>query len=211
MPEVTAAPPASFEPLDRALVTLALDGYAAIVFASDDAVTHTLGRLGARGLDVRALPSTPLVAIGERAARALRAHGLAPALETSGACAEALRAHARFRHGRLLVIADDGGRPQLVEELRALGATVEIVAAYRHRLRWLPARGHGADLVIAPSSTAALHLGEGPHGPALRRCRWLVMGARSEAAARAVGAGDVVIADRDHVDAIVAKAEELLT
>ena len=84
------------------------------------------------------------------------------------------------------------------------------MAAYRHAHRWLPARGHGADLVIAPSSTAALHLGEGPHATALRPARWLVMGERSEAAARSVGAATVVRADRDDVGAIVAKAEELL-
>src|SRR5262249_11439400 len=124
--------------------------------------------------------------------------------------ADALRPHERLRRGRLLVIADEGGRPQLCAELRTLGATVEVVAAYRHTLRWLPVRGTAPDLVIAPRSSAALHLGGRPHGPRLRRPRWLVMGPVSEAAARRVGANDVVRADRDDIDALVAKAEELL-
>jgi uroporphyrinogen III methyltransferase / synthase len=208
MPDIGVAPPASWQPLDRALVELG--AYAAIVFASDEAVAHTVERLGAIGRDVRSLPSTPLVAVGARSGAAMRRHGLVAAIETSGACADALRPHARFAHGRLLVIADDSGRAQLAAELRALGATVAVVAAYRHTLRWLPVRGRGADLVVAPSSTAALQLGEGPHGAALRACRWLVMGPRTEAAARSVGAVEVVRADRDDVDAIVAKAEELL-
>jgi uroporphyrinogen III methyltransferase / synthase len=209
MPDVTVAPPVTWQPLDRALVEMR--AFAAVAFASATAVAHTLARLGARGADVRALPATtPLIAIGDDAAQAMRGHGLVPAVTTQGACGEALRAQPTLHRGRVLVIADDGGRPQLAAELRALGASVEVVPAYRHRLRWIPARDHGADLVIAPSSTAALHLGDGPHAAALRPCRWLVMGARSEAAARRVGATDVAVADRDDVDALVAKAEELL-
>ncbi|MCU1280491.1 MAG: hemD [bacterium] len=208
MPDVATAPPATWQSLDSAIVVLR--SYAAVLFASEEAVVRTIGRLGAHGIDVRSLPSTPLVGVGAKAAAALRAHGLIPALETHGACADALRPHRRFRHGRLLVVADDRGRPQLVAELRALGATPELVAAYCHVLRWLPARGHSADLVVVPSSTAALHLGEGPHGAALRGCRWLAMGAFSAATARSVGARQVERADRDDVDALVAKAEELL-
>lgn len=208
MPDVTAAQPATWMPFDRAMVELG--GYAAVVFASDEAATYAFGRLGACGRDVRTLPATPIIAVGDKTARALRERGLVPSIETTGACADALRPHPRLHHGRLLLVADDGGRPQLAAELRALGASVEIVAAYRHVPRWIPARGHGADLVIAPSSTAALHLGEGPHGATLRACRWLVMGAHSEAAARSVGASDVVRAPHDDVDAIVRRAEELL-
>lgn len=208
MPDIGVAPPASWQPLDRALVELG--AYAAVVFGSDEAVAHSLARLGALGRDVRSLPTTPLIAVGDQAGAALRARGLVAAVETSGSCADALRPHARLCHGRLLVIADDSGRPQLAAELRALGATVEVVAAYRHTQRWMPARGRVADLVIAPSSTAALHLGEGPHGATLRRCRWLVMGARSAEAARSVGVVDVVRADHDDIDAIVRNAGELL-
>jgi uroporphyrinogen III methyltransferase/synthase len=208
MPDIGVAPPASWLPLERALVELGV--YAAVVLASEEAVAHTVARLGASGRDVRSLPPTPLVAIGDATAARLRAHGLVATVETSGACAEALRPHRRFAHGRLLVIADDSGRRQLVAELRALGAHVDVVAAYRHTVRWLPARGRGADLVVAPSSTAALHLGEGPHGAALRPCRWLVMGARSEAAARQLGAREVVRAAHDDIESIVRAAEELL-
>jgi uroporphyrinogen III methyltransferase / synthase len=77
-PDVGVAAPSTTEPLDRALVEL--DGFAAVVFASDEAVVRALGRLGALGRDVRGVPDIPLVAVGAAAATALRARGLAPAV-----------------------------------------------------------------------------------------------------------------------------------
>jgi uroporphyrinogen III methyltransferase/synthase len=208
-PDVTVAPPASWEPFDRALG--AAGGYAALVVASAEAAAALTARLGARGRDVRSLPMVPLVAVGKKAADALRERGLPPTVEAAGSCAEALAAHEALRRGRLLVLADDGGRPQLVAELTALGATVEVVAGYRHALGWAPLRDLELDLVIAPSSTAALHLGDGPYAPALRHLRWLAMGPVSADAARRIGAADVAIAAHDDVDAMVARARELLS
>ena len=208
-PEVRVAEPASFEPLDRALVELGRRD--AVVFASAEAVTFALGRLGALGRDLRTLPPLPFIAVGKPAAAALRSAGLVAAVEAHGACAEALAAHERLRKGRLLVLADDGGRPQLSAELTALGATVEVVAAYRHAIGWPHLFWDRFDLVIAPSSSAALHLGDGAHAQALRAHRWLAMGPLSAAAARKVGAREVAVADRDDVDALVDKARELLS
>src|SRR5262249_5037630 len=149
-------------------------------------------------------------AVGERAAAALRERGLIPAVAAIGSCAEALAPHEALRRGRLLVLADDGGRPQLVAELRALGASVDVVAAHRHGLRWPPLADLELDLVIAPSSTAALHLGDGPYAPALRGLRWLAMGPVSADAARRVGAAEVAVAAHDDIDAVVTRARELL-
>jgi uroporphyrinogen III methyltransferase/synthase len=205
-PEISIAPPSRWEPLDRALAELG--GFGALLFASAEAVAGALARLGAVGRDVRALPSLPWVAVGAPAAAALRERGIVANVETAGACREAL---APLRRARVLVIADEGGRPQLVADLRALGVASEVVAAYRHLLRWPPLRGTHFDLVIAPSSSAALHLGEGPFAAALRSQRWLAMGEHSEAAARKVGAEDVTRACSDDVDALVAKARELLS
>jgi uroporphyrinogen III methyltransferase / synthase len=208
-PEVTVAEPASWEPLDRALAELG--GYAGLVVASGEAIEATLAHLGARGRDLRTLPLVPLIAIGARAAATLRRLGLVPAVEAIGACAEALAPHEGLRRGQLLVLADDSGRPQLTAELEALGATVEVVAAYRHGLRWSPLRALDFDLVIAPSSSAALHLGDGPYAETLRERRWLAMGPLSEAAARRVGVADVTRADDDDIAAVVARAREMLT
>jgi hypothetical protein len=65
--------------------------------------------------------------------------------------------------------------------------------------------------VIAPSSSAALHLGEGPWAAALRHCRWLAMGPISAAAAGKVGAAEVAVAAHDDPQSVVARARELLT
>jgi uroporphyrinogen III methyltransferase / synthase len=204
-PEISVAPPSRPELLDRALVELG--GYGAIVFASAEAATHALARLGALGRDVRMLASIPFVAVGAAAAAALRERGIV-AIEVEGACRDALAALPRTR---LLVVADEGGRPQLADDLRALEISFDVVAAYRHVLRWPPLRTTAFDLVIAPSSSAALHLGEGPYGEALRAQRWLAMGPKSAAAARQIGATDLSTAERDDVDAIVARAQELLS
>jgi uroporphyrinogen III methyltransferase/synthase len=208
-PEIGVAAPSSWEPFDRALAELG--GFAALVVASAEAAAALTARLGERGRDLRALPPIPIVAVGARAVAALRARGLPPAVAAIGACAEALAAHDELRRGRLLVIADEDGRPQLASELGALGATVEVAPAYRHRLRWPPLRELRFDLVIAPSSSAALHLGDGPYAAALRPLRWLAMGPVSEAAARRLGVADVTRADHDDVDALVASATELLS
>jgi uroporphyrinogen-III synthase len=129
----------------------------------------------------------------------------------AGACADALAGHEALRRGRLLVLADDGGRPQLTAELQALGASVEVVPVYRHLVRWAPLRDLAFDLVIAPSSSAALHLGEGPHAAGLRARPWLAMGPLSAAAARKVGAGDVHVAEHDDPDSVIARAREILS
>jgi uroporphyrinogen III methyltransferase/synthase len=208
-PDVTVTAPADWAPFDHALESL--DTVDAIVFASAEAVVATAARLGDRGRDLRTLPWLPLVAIGAPAAAALRSHGLVPAVVAHGACADALADHAALRHGKLLVIADDSGRPQLTAELRALGAQVDVVAVYRHALAWPLLRDLAFDLVIAPSSSAAQHLAGGPHGARLRTQRWLAMGPLTEAAARRLGVTDLARAASDDVAALSSRAEELLS
>ena len=208
-PDVGVAAPADWTPLSHALDEI--DCVDAIVFASADAVTATTARLGALGRDVRSLPWLPLVAVGLPTAEALRAHGLVPAIVAPGACADALARDASLARGRLLVLADDSGRPQLAAELRALGARVDVVAVYRHTIAWPSFESLAFDLVIAPSSSAAQHLAAGPHAAALRAQRGLAMGPWTEAAARKHDVSDVEQAPSDDVASLTARAEELLT
>jgi uroporphyrinogen III methyltransferase/synthase len=208
-PEVSVAAPADWTPLTHALDTL--DLVDAIVFASAEAVTATVAQLGALGRDLRSLPWLPFVAVGLPTAEALRRHGLVPAIVAHGACAEALAGHATLQRGRLLVLADDSGRPQLAAELRALGARVDVVAVYRHALSWPRLRDLAFDLVIAPSSSAAQHLAQGPHGAELRAQRWLAMGPLTEAAAQELGVRTIQRAASDDVASLTARAEELLS
>ncbi len=160
---------------------------------------------------MRALPRVPIIAVGERAAAALRARGLAADVVARGACRDALAERPELARGQLLVIAGEAARPRLHAELTELGATVTMVAAYRLTRRLLPLRWHDFDLVIAPSSTAAQQLAEGPQAQILRARPWLAMGPHAEAAVRRLGATDVTRAARDDVAAVVAAALELLS
>lgn len=207
-PDVSVAPPADWTPFTHALEALNLVD--AIVFASAEAVTATVAQLGALGRDLRSLPWLPFVAVGLPTAEALRRHGLVPAIVAPGACADALAGHAALASGRLLVLADDSGRPQLAAELRALGARVDVVAVYRHALSWPRLRDLQFDLVIAPSSSAAQHLADGPYGAELRAQRWLAMGPLTEAAAQKLGVRTIQRAASDDVASLAARAEELL-
>jgi uroporphyrinogen III methyltransferase/synthase len=208
-PTLTVAAPASWAPLDRALVEAG--GFGALVFACAEGAEAALARLFELGRDVRALPRVPIIAVGERAAVALRARGVVADVVARGACREALGERPELARANLLVIAGEAARPRLQAELGELGATVTMVAAYRLTRRLPPLDFADFDLVIAPSSTAAQLLADGPGAAALRARPWLAMGPHAEAAVRRLGVVDVTRAARDDVAAVIAAARELLS
>ena len=156
-PLIDIAPVEDTAPLRDMLASL--ERYALVVFVSPNAIDHGLAALGGpwpKGV--------PVAAIGPGSVAALARHGLAaPAVEViCPAGAEAGHAlsrndgddaanqrfdseslwvalEARFgEHGlagkRVLIVRGDGGREWLAERLRAAGASVETVAAYRRRV-----------------------------------------------------------------------------
>jgi uroporphyrinogen III methyltransferase / synthase len=207
-PQLFVTPPADVAALDRAL--LEAFAFDALVFACAEGVEAAIARLVERGRDVRVLANVPIVAVGDRAAAALRARGIVADVVARGACKDALGERPELARGKLLVVAGEEARPRLRADLEALGASTMFVAAYRLQRRLPPLRWNDFDLVIAPSSSAAQHLGDGPQVEALRKLPWLAMGAHSEAAARKLGAADVTRAAEDNVAAIVAAAVEKL-
>jgi uroporphyrinogen III methyltransferase/synthase len=208
-PTLSVAPPAHWAPLDRALVEAG--AFAGLVFACAEGAEAALARLMTLGRDLRALPRVPIIAVGERAAVALRGRGIVADVVARGACRDALAERAELALGHLLVIAGEEARPRLRAELTELGATVTMVAAYRLARRLLPLAWRDFDLVIAPSSTAAQQLGDGPQAEILRAQRWLAMGPHAEAAVRRLGVAEVARAPHDDVASIVAAAMELLS
>jgi uroporphyrinogen III methyltransferase/synthase len=204
-PDVAVAPLRQFAALDGALDSTAQNAadrrFDAVVFGCAAGVDAAL----ARG---RAI-AVPVVAIGKQADARLRATGSAPRLFVPGACRDAVGAQAALLAGRLLLVTDEEGRPSLAAELRALGATVEVVPAYRTVRRW-PADARGPfDLIVVPSSSAARAVFGGDAGAALRDARTIALGPQAAAAARALGATRVELAATDTIDAAVARAEEL--
>ena len=206
--EVVETPVIDVAPLDD---TAALDArlarfsdVGAIAFgcaAGVDAVLAAVARLGGT-------LGRPILAIGAPAAAALERAGVAITARIRGACRDALAEHAAlFARGPLLVITGETGRDGLCADLAALGATVEPVVAYRQTVEPAAFEPAGLQLVVLPSSTAAHAVLTGPHGDVLRALPAIVIGPRTEAAARAAGATRVRCAARDDIAALIEAVE----
>jgi uroporphyrinogen III methyltransferase/synthase len=194
LPEVTIAPAADESSLSTALARAG--DFDAVVFGCAAGVDAVFGRTTDIGL--------PVIAVGRPASAALARWGVTPALGLDGACAEVLQAHAaELRGRRLLVVAAEGGRSSLRSELAALGASVELVAAYRHVSQAVSSRLPPIDLVVLPSSSAARAVLSNGLGAALRRVPMVAMGPRTEAEARRLGALRVRRATEDTPSSLV--------
>ncbi len=106
-----------------------------IVFTSANAVEAFMGVLLAGDRDVRALKGPRLCAVGTATAEALSAHGikveLVPSEFRAEAAAEAIVKHGRIKGAKVLLPRADIGRDALGQALRAAGADVTEVVAYR--------------------------------------------------------------------------------
>ena len=133
-PLIEISDPEDWRPLDAA--TAALLSYSLVVFTSRFAVTALLERLLAGGGDARRLAHARLAAIGRATAAALRGRGLAAdviaAAEHTDGLLDALHRADRLVRKRVLLprsaLADD----KLPDALRAAGAEVTAVTAYRN-------------------------------------------------------------------------------
>jgi uroporphyrinogen III methyltransferase / synthase len=165
VPTIVIEPPASWEPLDRALDRLGDYGWA--VFTSVNGVEMTRRRLEERGREAGALRGRRLAAIGPATAGALRDLGLEPEVVPEEYVAEGLAESLRglIRPGeRVLLARAADTRDVLVRELEAAGALVDEVPAYRTRpahedaeeLRRALAAGR-VDVVTFTSSSTVRH------------------------------------------------------
>ncbi len=169
-PLLETVPPADWGPLDRAIAHLA--SYRWAVFTSANGVASFCERLALAGLDGRALAGVRLAAIGPATAEALAGRGLRADLVPGEYVAEALaQGMGDVAGARVLLARADIARPALAASLRAGGAFVEEVIAYRT----LPPQGlrerlqealPGCDVVTFTSSSTVRHLVEalGPGG-----------------------------------------------
>ena len=143
VPTIVIEPPASWEPLDRALDGIGDYGWA--VFTSVNGVEMTRRRLEERGRAADVLRGRRLAAIGPATAGALRDLGLEPEVVPEEYVAEGLadRLRGLIRPGeRVLLARAADTRDVLVRELEAAGALVDEVPAYRTR----PAHGDAEEL-----------------------------------------------------------------
>ncbi len=130
-PTIEILPLEDFGPLDDVLRRLSEFDW--LVFTSANGVRHLLDRLDVIGLDLRALGSVKLAAIGPATASVLGTYrlkaDLVPESFRSEALAEALRPLVEGR--RVLLARADRGRTVLKDELSKV-ARVEQVAVYRN-------------------------------------------------------------------------------
>ncbi|MBI3603204.1 MAG: uroporphyrinogen-III C-methyltransferase [Nitrospirae bacterium] len=161
-PTIQIVPPDSWSGLDEAIADLRR--YQWLVFTSVNGVRPFMDRLRHRGLDVRALSGLKLCCIGPRTAEELARHGLQADLVPSEFQAEGvidgLKA-AGIAGQRILIPRAEVAREILPEQLRAAGAEVRVVTAYRtvlpsvdaERLKDLFRQGEVHVVTFASSST----------------------------------------------------------
>lgn len=142
-PAIRIGPPEDLAPLDGAIAQL--DRYNWVVFTSRNAVDAVCHRMRRFGLEPSALGRAQLAAIGPGTAGSLRAVGLPVAVAPETFVAEALVeafSAIDLRGKAVLLPRAAGARGVLPLGLRAQGASVDVVAAYRTE----PERDHPPDL-----------------------------------------------------------------
>jgi len=132
-PMIRIAPPDDYAPLDAACRGAAT--FDAIVFASRHAVDAFMERLLGSPLDLRELKGVKLCAVGAATGEGLARYGLKVDLMPGEFRAEALigaiAEDGDVRGRRFLLPRADIGREIIADELRARGAEVTEVVAYR--------------------------------------------------------------------------------
>jgi uroporphyrinogen-III synthase len=129
-PAIMIAPPEDFGALDAAIDRL--DQYDWLIVTSANGVRVLLDRMAALGRSSAELAHLTIGAIGPATAEALVEHGLQASFVPSTYVAESILAEIGDMAGkRVLLPRADIARATLVVGLRALGALVDEIAAYR--------------------------------------------------------------------------------
>lgn len=155
LPVIRLGPPPEPQRLDAAL--RALDRFDWVVFTSANTVQAVAARLAALGLPAASLARCRLAAIGPATAAALKEQGLpvavVPREYVGEGLLQALARRDRWAGRRVLLPRAAEARSVLPEGLRALGANVEVVAAYTTE----PAEPPGAGAVLAELAQGRIH------------------------------------------------------
>ncbi len=131
-PTIKIAPPDNWEEMDRTIQLL--DSYRWLLFTSVNGVKYFFDRLRELGKDVRALRDLRIGAIGPKTAKAVEEKGIVPDLVPDEYRAEAV-IKAFEKEGisdlKILLPRASEAREILPEELKKMGAKIDVVKAYR--------------------------------------------------------------------------------
>lgn len=132
LPAIRIEPPSDPRPLEAAVRRLLEGGYAAAVLTSANGVAALAARLRRHG-GLRRVPKTlRWSAVGPKTAEALRRLGLKVQALPSEFRGEALARGLKLKRGESVLLAQAAGAaPAAARILRARGAKVDAVAAYR--------------------------------------------------------------------------------
>jgi uroporphyrinogen-III synthase len=173
-PAIAIAPPADYALLDAAIARL--DTYDRLIVTSANGVHALLRRMAELGRDMALLRYLAIGAIGPATARALEEHGLRAGFVPTAYVAEAILAEIGDVAGqRILLPCADIAREALASGLRAKGALVDEIAAYRtipgDGARELVAqlRRQEVDAVTFTSSSTVRYLLDGLEATGLER------------------------------------------
>lgn len=157
-PAIEIVPPLDWAPLDTALQSLPT--YDWIVFTSRNAVEQFHSRLAARGVDQATVSPVRVAAVGPATRDALRDRGIRVDTVPETALADAIPdLLGNVQDLRILLPRSDIARPELPAVLRAKGAIVDDVVAYRTISSDAAAlvdrvRGGGVDAITFASASA---------------------------------------------------------
>ena len=131
-PAIRIEPLHDFTELDLALSQIG--GYDWLSFASRNAVEQVFARLNATGHDARSLAGTKVAAIGPATVAELQQHGIVADLVPDDYSSDGLIGAFKALHEvprRVLAFKSNIGRESVMQGLSQLGATVDLVSAYR--------------------------------------------------------------------------------
>ena len=178
-PTIEVVPPESWDALDQGIETL--ESYQWLLFTSVNGVKYFFTRLERLGRDVRDLKGIKIGAIGPKTAEAVHRKGIRSDLVPDEYRAEAVVECFKkweTKGVRILLPRAALAREILPEELEKMGATVDVVTAYRTvtpdhdtgRVREMLEKGE-IDMVTFTSSSTVTNFVEmfGPDGPQLQK------------------------------------------
>ena len=133
LPALEIGPPSDWGPLDAAIAQLSEFDW--LVLASGNGVRAFFERLQATGADSRALQGVKVAVVGRKTAEVLQEYGIRPDLIPPEFVADALAEAMPLSGGDRVLFprVESGGRPTLIRDLTARGASVTEVAAYQSR------------------------------------------------------------------------------
>lgn len=166
VPVLEIQPSEDFAALDAALRSLS--SYDWLIFTSANAVQALMERASAIGLGLSVSPKAQIAAIGAATVEAVRKAGLPVAFVPKNYVAESLveELSEEWAGKRVLLARAAVARDVIPEALRAAGAAVDVVDAYRNVLpdeapqRLQSALARGIDAATFTSSSSVMHLAE---------------------------------------------------